>query len=418
MLTYDIAYSAAMALLIGLLIGVEREHSQAADEPLFAGIRTFPVITLIGYSSGLIAQANVLWPLPMALAAVGALSVASYMAKVRGAHKGATTEFVAILAFLLGALVAFKYTIPAATFAVITTLILSMKAPLHHFAQKIRKEELFSILKFGIVAVIVLPLLPNQSYGPFQSFNPRIVWWMVVLISAISMIGYILMRFWGAKRGIAMTGALGGIVSSTAVTVGLSQKARISDGSAASHFAIGIAVASTIMFVRVLLLTVVINPALGRYLAWPIALPALIGIVSALVLWKHREAQAEAGLEVKNPMELGRAIQFAVLFAVVVFLSKAAHRYFGAAGIYATSILAGMTDVDAIAISSSRLALSQELDGHTASASILLACAMNTMVKGIIAATTGGPALRPYAIRIFGALSLGALGAGMLFALL
>lgn len=205
----QIAWHGAMALLMGLLIGIEREHSRRADEPLFAGVRTFPIIVLSGYLSGLLTQAGFTWVLPVALAGTCAIVVTAYAAKLEGPHKSATTEFVAVLAFIFGALAALGFLIPAATFAVVTALLLSIKAPLHLLAQKIQQEELYAILKFGIVSVIVLPLLPNRTYGPFQVLNPRLIWWMVVLISAVSMIGYLLMQWLGARQGVAVTGLLG-----------------------------------------------------------------------------------------------------------------------------------------------------------------------------------------------------------------
>jgi uncharacterized membrane protein (DUF4010 family) len=402
----QIAYYGAMTLLMGLLIGLEREHSQKPDESLFAGVRTFPLITLVGFLSGLVARAGSGWVLPVALAGVCAISVAAYVVTARGPHRGATTEFVAILAFVLGALTAFDYLIPAATFAVVSTLILSMKAPMHQLAEKIQKDELFAILKFGIVTVIVLPLLPNRAFGPFDILNPRLIWWLVVLISAISMVGYVLMRFWGARPGIAVTGFLGGLASSTATTFGLSRKAHDAEASTARYFALGIVIASTIMFVRVLILAAVINPALGRSLALPIAFPTVLGVAVALVLWRKKEGQAEAKLEVKNPMELGQALQFGLLFAVVLFVSRAAHHYFGSAGVYVASALAGMTDVDAITVSAARLAMDHVLSNNTANASILLASAMNTVVKGGIALVIGGRPLRPIIGPIFLALFL------------
>lgn len=406
---FQVAWNGAMALLMGLLIGLEREHSQKEDEPLFAGVRTFPIITLIGFLSGLVARAGSFWALPVALAGVSAITVAAYVVTARGPHKGATTEFVAILAFVFGALTAFDYLIPAATFAVVTTLVLSMKAPLHHLAETIRKDEIYAILKFGIVTVIVLPLLPNRPFGPFQVLNPRLVWWMVVLISAISMLGYVLMRFLGARQGIAVTGLLGGLASSTAVTFGLSQKAREAEGSIARYFALGIVVASTVMFFRVLILTFVIDPDLGKSLAVPIAFPTFVGVGASLFLWMKRSSQGEAKLQVKNPMELGRAIQFALLFAVVLFVSRASHHYFGSAGVYVASALAGLTDVDAITVSAARLAHDGVLAGNTANASILLASAANTLVKGGIAMLVGGRALRTVIAPIFLALFLASL---------
>jgi uncharacterized membrane protein (DUF4010 family) len=412
----QIAYHGAMVLLMGLLIGLERQHSQKTDEPLFAGFRTFPVIALTGFLSGLLARAGFPWILPVALAGVSAVAVAAYFVTAQGKHKGATTELVAILTFIFGALAAFDYLIPAAIFAVVTALLLSMKAPMHQLAQKIQEGEIYAILKFGIVTVIVLPLLPNRAYGPFAVLNPRVVWWMVVLISAVSMLGYVLMRFMGARQGIAVTGLLGGLASSTATTFGLSQKAREASSATARYFALGILIASTIMFIRVLVLTVVIDPGLARQLLFPIAVPTALGIGLAILLWRKKEESAEARLEVKNPMELSRALQFAALFAVVLFAATAAHHYFGSAGAYVASAIAGLTDVDAVTVSMARLAHESVLRPATANASILLACSMNTLVKGGIAVVIGGRPLRGVILPVFSALFVASLGACLVVA--
>jgi uncharacterized membrane protein (DUF4010 family) len=405
----QIAWQGAMALLMGMLIGLEREHSQRADEPLFAGVRTFPIIVLSGYLCGLLTKAGYTWVLPVALAGTCVIVATAYAAKAGGPHKGATTEFVAVLAFIFGALTAVGYLIPAATFAVVTTLLLSIKAPLHQLATRIREEEMYAILKFGIVSVIVLPLLPNHTFGPFQVLNPRMIWWMVVLISAVSMVGYVLMRLLGARQGVAVTGAVGGLASSTAVAFGLSQKAREAGETLAKYFALGIVIASTIMFLRQLLVTALIDPSLGHQLILPVALPVLIGVGSGIYLWKQKTAQQEAALQVKNPMELWSAIKFGLLFAVVLFLSRAAYQYFGASGVYVAAALSGLADVDAPTISAAGLAQQGVLKLSTAGASIMLAGAMNTLVKGGIAAVLGGPALRRVILPLFAALTLGAI---------
>lgn len=412
----EIVQNGAMALLLGLLIGLEREYSQKDEEPLFAGIRTFPLITLIGFLAALVTTAGYPWVLPVAMVGVCAIIVAAYIATSQGQSVGATTEFVAVLAFLFGVLAGFGHVIPAATFAVLTAVVLSLKAPLHTLAERIQKDEIYAILKFGIVTVIILPLLPNRTYGPYSVLNPRGVWKMVVLISAVSMLGYVLMRFMGARHGIAVTGLLGGLASSTAVTLGLSQKARESESSMARYFALGIVVASNVMFLRILFLTFVIDPGLGRAILWPIAFPILLGVGVGFFLWREKSSGGEAKLEVKNPMELGRAIKFGLMFAVVLFIARASHAIYGAKGFYIASALAGLTDVDAITVSSARLAHDGVLTLPTAAGSILLASAMNTMVKGAMGVILGGHGLRVVLGPIFLALFLAPLIACLLVA--
>jgi uncharacterized membrane protein (DUF4010 family) len=407
----EIAYHGCMALLMGLLIGLEREHSQRGDESLIAGVRTFPLIALLGFLSGLLTRGGFPWVLPVALAGTCALVIAGYMLTGRGLHKGTTTEFVAILTFVFGALAALGYLIPAAIFAVLTALLLSFKAPLHRLAERIREDEIYAVLKFAVLSVIVLPLLPDQSFGPLQVLNPRLIWWMVVLISAVSMLGYILMRVLGARQGVAVTGILGGLASSTATAFGLSEKAREAESGLARFFALGILIASTIMFLRMLFLVFVVEPDLVRSVAPPIAVPTLAGAALGLFLWMKKGGRGEADLQVRNPMELGSAIKFGLVFALVLFLSKAAYQYFGSSGMYAAGALAGLADVDAFTISAARLVHQNVLAANTASASILLAGAANTLVKGGIAVFLGGAALRRTILPLFAVLVLSAIAA-------
>ena len=406
MQTYtQIAFNGAMALLMGLLIGVEREHAHK-DLPWFAGIRTFPLITLFGFLCALAAQSGAKWMLPVGLAAVSAVAVVAYLVRCQGPNKGATTEFMALLAYDFGALSALGYVVPAAIFAVVATLLLSIKAPLHHLAEAIQEDEIYAILKFGVVSVIILPLLPNRAFGPFQVLNPRLIWWVVVLISALSMVGYVLMRFLGARQGIAVTGLLGGIASSTAATYGLSHQARTEGEPLARYFALGITIACTIMFIRMYIIAVVGDRGLAKALALPMAVPFVLGTGIAVFLWERRTSEREAALHVKNPMDLWSAIKFALIFAVVMFASKAGYEYFGTSGIYVTSVLAGLVNPDAFIISAAQLASVKTLAPGTANAAILASCASNTLAKGGIAVMSGGRPLGRVIIPIFSILTL------------
>jgi uncharacterized membrane protein (DUF4010 family) len=411
MLAYThIAFNGAMALLMGLLVGIEREHERSRMAiPFFAGIRTFPLITLFGFLCGLAALAGYGWMLPVGLAAVSAVAVSAYVLKCQGPDRGATTELMALLAFLFGALAALGYVIPAATFAVVATLLLSIRAPLHRLAEAIQEDEIYAILKFGVVSVIVLPLLPNRTFGPLNVLNPRLIWWVVVLISALSMVGYVLMRFLGAKQGIAMTGLLGGIASSTAATFGLSSQAKAEGESLAKYFALGITIASTVMFVRMYMIAAVAAAPLARPLILPMALPFLVGAGIAIFLWERKTSEREATLHVKNPMNLWTAIKFGLIFAVVMFVSKAGYQCFGTSGIYLAGGLAGLVNPDAFTISAAQLVTERTLEPNTANASILVACASNTLVKGGIAVVLGGRPLGKVIIPIFVTLMLATL---------
>ena len=389
-----IAAQVAMVVAIGLLTGLEREHERKEGDPLFAGIRTFPLIALVGYVAGLLGKAGFGAVLAVALGGVFLLVSVEYVLKALGEHRGATTEFVAVLTFLSGALVALDYMIPAATIAVVATLALMLKQPLHLLAQKIQAEEIYAILKFTIITVIVLPLLPNRDVGPMQLLNPRFVWWMVVFVSAISMVGYVLMRFLSAQKGISLTGLFGGLASSTAATVDLAGESRASDDSLASCFALGIVVACSVMYFRVFFEAYVVDPGLGRTLILPVAIPTLVGLGTAALLWFRDSGKATSQARVENPMEIGKALKFGFFFAVILVVSKLAFRYFGTAGIYLASVAAGLSQVDATTVTAARLAQEKTLAYSTANGAILLASASNTLVKGILAIAMGRPSLR------------------------
>jgi len=399
-----IAAQVAMVVAIGLLTGLEREHERKEGDPLFAGIRTFPLIALAGYVAGLLGKVGFNAVLAVALAGVFLLVAVEYVLKALAQHRGMTTEFVAILTFLAGALVALEHMILAATITVVATLALMLKQPLHLLAQKIQAEEIHAILKFAIITVIVLPLLPNREVGPLHLLNPRFVWWMVVFVSAISMVGYVLIRFLPAQKGISLTGLLGGLASSTAATVGLAHESRDSDDSLSNCFALGIVIASTVMYLRVLFEAYVVDPGLGRALILPVAIPTLVGLGTAALLWFQAGAKATSQARVENPMEVEKALKFGLFFAVILVASKLAYQYFGTAGIYLASVAAGLSQVDAITVSAARLAHDRILAYSTANGAILLASASNTVVKGILAMVMGQRSLRNVIAWAFGAM--------------
>ena len=399
-----IAAQVALVVAIGLLTGLEREHERKEGDPLFAGIRTFPLIALVGYVAGLFGKLGFDAALAVALAGVFLIVAAEYVIKSLDQHRGATTEFVAILTFLTGALVALDHLIAAATIAVVATLALMLKQPLHLLAQKIQAEEIYAILKFAIITVIVLPLLPNQVVGPLQVFNPRFVWWMVVFVSAISMVGYVLIRFLPAQKGLALTGLFGGLASSTAATVDLAQESVASDDSLASSFALGIVVASTVMYFRVFFEAYVVDSGVGRALLLPVAVPTLVGMGTAAALWMRGSGKATSKARVENPMEMGKALKFGLFFAVILVASKLAYQYFGTAGIYLASVAAGLSQVDATTVTAARLAHNNVLAYSTANGAILLASASNTLVKGILAMVMGRRSLRLVVASAFGAM--------------
>lgn len=310
----------------------------------------------------------------------------SYMTSTRKVGDiGLTTEVVALLAFILGALCFSDEGIQIATIlAIIITTLLAVKSYLHTFAQKISQKEIVNTLKFLIVAFVILPLLPDQTMGPLGVFNPYQIWLIVVFISGISFAGYILMKFIGAEKGISATGVIGGLVSSTAVTTAMAARVKESDVIIrAAVFAT--VVASSMMFLRVLFEVIVINPSLTSLLMVPMLSMGPLGIGLSLLAWKTTKVR-EVGedLKLKNPFSLRHALIFGSLFIVILFASKIAEIYFGDSGLFITSIISGVADVDAITISMALLARNT-ISPDVAVTAITLAAISNTIVKFFIA---------------------------------
>ena len=395
-LELPLALRFAVALGLGLLLGLERERSREGQEQ-FAGARTFTLVTLLGATAwhfqADLAQPALLWG---AFAAVAALTVASYVASSRQGDLGATTEMGVLMAFLLGALCAGGQLRLATALAVATLLVFSIKGWSHRLAGRIEPADVEATLKFAILAAIVLPLLPDRAAGPppLDALNPWKVGLMVVLISGLNFAAYVLAKTVGAEQGLGLAALLGGLVSSTAVTLGFSQRSR-REPELAAPLALGILLAWTTMFFRVLVTVAVVNGALAERLAVGVGLLGALSLLACVWLWR-RERSAARG-EVRpgsNPFELGAAVKFGLLFGLVSVVARAAQLGFGAAGLYAAGFLAGLTDVDAISLSMAELARTDPASAGAAARTVLLAVLSNTLVKAGMAVGMGAPALR------------------------
>jgi uncharacterized membrane protein (DUF4010 family) len=383
---------AALSLLIGLLLGLERERSRAPDEPLFAGIRTFPLLTLGGDLAVRATTAGFPNVLPAFLLAVAGLAVAAYL-RTGGPHVGATTEVTAILSPLLGAMVAAGQPLLAAALAVVVTLLLTLKAPLHRVAGAVTEPEILAILKFAIVAVILLPLLPAAPFGPYGAIVPRHVGLVVVTVSAVSLLGYLLVRVLGSRAGWPLAGALGGLVSSTAVTLSFSGKARAVP-ELAPGLAIAIVLASTVLYARVIVFILLFDPVLGLHLLPRMALLFTVGAAFAgWQLLRRRPAGHSGEVALGNPADLGRAALLGLLFAGILLGSRAAQDAFGARGLWMAGFAGGMVDVDSVVLSAARLRQQGMASVDDAAAAVLLATTSNLLVKGGFVLVVGGRAL-------------------------
>lgn len=396
-------FSLGLALFAGLVIGFEREQAAAggprAVDSFLGGARTHPLVALVAGVSMLVARQVGVAVVVLAFLGLLALLVFAYVADLkRDADRGITSEVAFVLSFLLGALAASDAAVPSlrhrafvvASVAIVATLLLSVKPALHSFVAKVSPTDLYATLKFLLISVVLLPLLPDEAMGPMNALNPQRTGLMVVLIAGISFVGYVGVRVLGERRGIGLSGLVGGFVSSTAVTLAFSGRAREQPAFLASCVT-AVVLASSIMFARVLIEVGVVNSELLPALAVPLLATFGAGATVSFFLYRRsrREKPNVGEVALTNPFELGSALKFAALFTVVTLASKAAATWFGAPATYLTAVLAGATDVDAITLSLARLA-GRGLEANVAVTAILLGAASNTLVKAGMAAVVGG----------------------------
>ena len=392
-----------VALAIGLLVGLQREYSYSnPDEQLFGGIRTFSLMGLIGGVAAMASdQLDSPWPFATIVLVLGAFLTVTYYVDTQRGEIGLTTEVSAVATVLAGALAYWNQIALAVAVGVATTTLLSIKLEMQQFVRNITRDDVFATLKFAIITAIILPVLPNQTFGPppYDVFNPYKIWLLVVLISGISFVGYILIKVVGAQRGIGLMGLLGGLASSTAVTLSFTQRSQTDQGLA-KPFALAITIAWTVMFARVLIAVAAVNPELISLLYLPIGTSVVAGLAYCGYLFFSQHTGRQEGKEevsFSNPFELGPAIKFGILFTFILLISKAAQVLFGNTGIYVSSLVSGLADADAIALSVAELSLKTGPDSlplDIAAQAVVLAAVANTFAKGVIVLTGGSTALR------------------------
>lgn len=394
----DLFYRFGVALALGLLVGLQREYSHAQRPgEMTAGVRTFTLFGLVGCLAAFAAeQLGSPWVfLAVLLAPVAYIAISYAVAAWRG-DVGLTTEVAALITLMAGALAYWGYTTLAVAVVVATLVVLSLKLEMEHFARDLSRQDINAALRFAVISALILPLLPNQGFGPppFNVLNPYKIWLMVVFISAIGFIGYVLMKVVGTQRGLALTGLLGGLVSSTAVTLSFAGRSRL-EPAMARAFSLAILVAWTVMYGRVLVEVAVLNSALLAQVWPPLFAAAAVGLLYAVYLFRRQSSSVSNDMELTNPFELGSALKFGLLYALVLLVSQTALMYLGAVGLYASSLLAGLTDVDAITLSMAELSARPDgLAVATAGNAILLAVLSNTLVKAGLVITTADAALQ------------------------
>jgi uncharacterized membrane protein (DUF4010 family) len=393
---------AFVSLLLGLLLGLERQRSKHGEA--YAGIRTFPLFALCGFFGALAAQKGAPLALPAILLAVAGFGLLSYV-RAPEPDAGVTTEMSALLAAVLGAVVAWGEVAVAASAAVVVTLLLTMKAPLHRIAGKVSEDEILAILKFALVAVVVLPLLPDRPMGPYGALVPRTVGLMVVVLSGVSLAGYLLVKVLGNRAGWALAGGLGGLASSTATTLSFSTRARDGGGQVPA-LAVGVILASTVLYARGATVVALLDRSLAAHLAPRLAVLFAVGLLFAAVQYRRQKRESGEAMSLGNPVELGRAVMLALIFAIVIVVARVAQERMGTAGLWAVGAVGGLVDVDSVAVAAARVRQHAQTTLDAAAGAYLLATVSNLVFKGVAVVVTAGGEMARRVLPAFAALAV------------
>jgi uncharacterized membrane protein (DUF4010 family) len=380
-----------IALGLGLLVGMQRQLTKSE----LAGIRTFPLITLLGSFSALLAQKFGGWIIAGATVAIAGIIFAGNLSLREKANThespGITTEVAALLMFAVGAYLIVGEIPVAVAAGGCAAVLLQFKDPLHKFVERIGDKDAYAIGKFVLIALVILPLLPNKTFGPYEVFNPFETWMVVVLIFGIGLAAYICQRMFGSKGGTFLGGILGGLISSTATTVSYARISKTSDAASTSALIV-ILLASTIVFARMIIEICFVAGSKAIELVPPVGLMlGVMMLIAGLVYVRKNKANqiGKDNQENANPADLKGALTFAVVYSAILFAVAAARDFFGSNALWLVSIISGLTDVDALTLSTSRLAASGRLDSATASQLILVGALSNLLFKGGVVFSLG-----------------------------
>ena len=401
----------ATALGIGLLVGMERERRPDSA----AGLRTFALVSMLGCLCALLGEkTGGPWMLVAGLLVISVAMVASnFSSRQEEQYRGFTSEAAIIVTYGLGAAVWFGYATLAVMLAITTTILLYFKAELRDFSERLTARDINSILQFAVLSLVILPILPNQDFGPYNAINPRQVWWMVVLISGLALAGYMALRIIGARHGAAVLGIFGGLASSTATTMMFSRHAA-SHGNLVRMSAIVILIANVMVMIRLGLVAGVVAPHLVMPIAIVFACGIVPGVAMSLYGWRSLGAAGDLPMpEVKNPTELRIAISFGLLYALVLLASAWLQDVAGNKGLYIVALASGLTDADASVLSTLRLFNLETIPGSEAVIAVTLALMANLVFKiGLVISIGGGKLARhalPGLLAIGGGMALGLL---------
>ena len=407
----EIVKSIIIALAIGFMIGLQRTMRNIyLNRSNIAGSRTFALISLLGYLSGYIDKELI----AILLLIFGLLLVASYIIKAFNTNrKGFTTQISAIITFLLGFMVYQKLENYAIFIAILMIALLEIKPKLRAIEEHISINDINSAILLLIMTFVLLPILPDKMIGPLKIFNPYKTWLMAVIIAFLSFIGYISIKFFGQKHGVLITGAAGGFISSTAVSITLSKMFQ-KQYELIKNYASGIAIACTFMYLRVYIETLIVNIHLSYKLALPYLLATFSGLIYSYYLYKNSKninIDLQNSQITTNPLQLSEAIKFGILFGIIYGAIYFVEKRYGDIGVYIVSFLSGLTDVDAITLSLSQMAADNKLSILTSMGGVVIASVTNSIVKLLIVYFIGGVKLG-WELTKFFILTLGLMGIG------
>jgi uncharacterized membrane protein (DUF4010 family) len=408
-MSLEVYHTLATSLGLGLLVGLQRQWR--ASE--IAGIRTFPLITLLGALAIELDGGEPGWTVAAALLGLTGLLVAANLARFQAQRgdPGMTTEAAVLLMFTVGAAVGAGLHGPAIVTTGATAVLLHWKQPLHDLVQRIGERDLRGLIQLVLVAMVILPVLPDHTYGPYDVLNPYRIWLLVVLIVGISLAAYVAYRLLGAKRGAILGGLLGGFISSTATTVSYARQSR-SHPRGSAIAALVIVLASTIVYLRVLIEIAVVSPDLLKLTLLPLGgMLALMLLESVVLMFSLRRHKAEPP-DHENPAQLKAAVAFGALYAAVLFIVAAANHHFGDQALYVVATISGLTDVDAITLSTAKLFEDGRVEGAVAWRVVLIATLSNLVFKAGAVAVLGSHRLLIYVVVLFAVALVG--GAALL----
>ena len=402
-----------ISLALGLMMGLERERRGGTN----AGLRTFSLTGLTGTATAMIAQqAASPWLLPVvALGLVATMISADHHPGDRDDTPDATTTVALLLCFLFGAMLWHGAHQVAVALSLAATALLYFKAELHDATRRLTRQDIVSFLQFALITFVVLPVLPDQGYGPYGQLNPYRIWLMVVLTSGLSLAGYATLRLTPQASAVPLLGLLGGLVSSTATTLVFSRQVR-DDAQHADAAAVIITIANLVVLARITVLAAVVAPAGLPVLAPILAAGLVAGAVPPLRRWLALRSSKAAAPELDNPVNLRHALMFGAIFAVVLVVSAAFHDRAGEMGVYAVAAISGLADMDAIALSTFNLLSGGQLTAAQAAVAVVVALCSNMAFKAALVLVVAGRAMAARVALSFAAQLAGLVAAALLFA--